>query len=142
MCEVVSKASKTERETGEVHLAKIHILAQLRRLDDDDDGQINMAEMLHLLHDPEAVTVFHDLEVDVRYVRDLQSMLYEDTDTQQPIEDIMKLILNCRGGRPATVRDLVDALTFIRWMMAKSFDRQDQHLETAIAHMLHIKTLV
>merc|ERR1719324_2129060 len=99
----------------------------LKRLDQDNSGEISREELLLVLEDEEALSVLRELEVDVGYFFQLMEMHFDqDHDDNIHIDFIMHLILACRGDHSVTVKHIVDAQIFARWDVKTRIDRQEQ----------------
>eukprot|EP00747_Dinoflagellata_sp_TGD_P037330 gnl/TRDRNA2_/TRDRNA2_139014_c1_seq1.p1 gnl/TRDRNA2_/TRDRNA2_139014_c1~~gnl/TRDRNA2_/TRDRNA2_139014_c1_seq1.p1 ORF type:complete len:318 (-),score=40.43 gnl/TRDRNA2_/TRDRNA2_139014_c1_seq1:168-1121(-) len=105
-CEVVNEVSDNEREEAAIRKVKVSILAMLKQFDCDGAGQISKDELQMVMKDPAAIEVLVGLQVDLSYLKMMEEILFE----KQPevhIEEVMDVILMCRGSLPSTVKHLV-----------------------------------
>eukprot|EP00928_Gymnodinium_smaydae_P037278 TRINITY_DN25907_c0_g1_i1.p1 TRINITY_DN25907_c0_g1~~TRINITY_DN25907_c0_g1_i1.p1 ORF type:complete len:618 (-),score=99.35 TRINITY_DN25907_c0_g1_i1:62-1780(-) len=129
LCEVVTEVAQDERDEAAIILVKDEILGMLKSFDADNSGTITQSEMLNVMADPQAAAVLETLDVDVRYLLELQEMIYEEPNAMVPIEDVMELILRTRGSLTMTVSHMVSGHQFTRWSIRRALRRQQVWLE-------------
>jgi len=115
MCEVITEVTKEEKENLARSELRGTILQMLKRLDADGSGDISKEELMSVVKDPDAIAVFHDLEVDMPHFLHIQDMYYDEPGTSISISQIMHTILECRGDRPTLTQDIVNGHVFTRW---------------------------
>jgi len=135
LCEVVSAVAATEKENAAIKFIKETILVLLKSLDTDGSFTISREELRSVCQDPDALKVLGDLEVDVMYLLDLQAMLYRRPDSTLSVKAIMDLILNLRGDRQATVKDVIDANTFVRFTVVQQIVELQEHIESLFSQL-------
>merc|ERR1719375_787178 len=96
-------------------MVKGSLLVMLKRLDSDGSGQIDRSELQKVLGDPYARYILETIHVDIGYLMDFVDMIFQDPESCLSIESIMDLILQFRGDRHATVRDVTEMLAFTHW---------------------------
>merc|ERR1712032_1490002 len=82
----------------------------------DGSGEISKDEFDAILVDEEAVAVLESLNVDLKRFSETMSMFYEVYEVLT-IQDLMELMLQYRGDRNVTMKDLIDAHCFSLWSM-------------------------
>jgi hypothetical protein len=115
-CEVVSNVAQHEKDDIEITLMKTTVLVMLKHLDADNSGEIDQEEMMSLLENEEALQVLGSLSIDVTFLVSYLMMLYEANEALS-IKSIMDVMLQFRGGQPATVRDLVHFAQYNIWVL-------------------------
>merc|ERR1711908_203585 len=123
LCEVVTAVGEAEKENAAIALVKQTVLLMLKGLDDDQDGKISRLELRRMCHDAEAKRVFEDLQVNMEYFLGKMNMFYIEPDQQLEITFIMHMILDLRGDRQMTVKDIVNATDYDRFVLDKHIDR-------------------
>eukprot|EP00747_Dinoflagellata_sp_TGD_P093258 gnl/TRDRNA2_/TRDRNA2_165706_c3_seq2.p1 gnl/TRDRNA2_/TRDRNA2_165706_c3~~gnl/TRDRNA2_/TRDRNA2_165706_c3_seq2.p1 ORF type:complete len:693 (-),score=136.45 gnl/TRDRNA2_/TRDRNA2_165706_c3_seq2:199-2277(-) len=128
LCEVVSAVSNNEREEAAIRQVKQTILHLLKEFDDEGDELISRDELQQVLKDVNAIEVLVDLNVDLIYLKMQEELLYEER-KEVPIEEIMDLILSCRGDLPGTVKHLCCVLECSRWAMAFQMEKLEEQFK-------------
>eukprot|EP00747_Dinoflagellata_sp_TGD_P123445 gnl/TRDRNA2_/TRDRNA2_173818_c8_seq1.p1 gnl/TRDRNA2_/TRDRNA2_173818_c8~~gnl/TRDRNA2_/TRDRNA2_173818_c8_seq1.p1 ORF type:complete len:195 (+),score=31.82 gnl/TRDRNA2_/TRDRNA2_173818_c8_seq1:2-586(+) len=106
LCEVVSAVSAAEKEEAAINLVKTTILVLLKQFDEDCSGSISSDELTQVMLDPQAIDVLEHLDIDMQYLQALQGVLFAAKD-EVAIEDIIEMMLLCRGDFPTTVQHLI-----------------------------------
>merc|ERR1711862_359169 len=109
----------------------------LRRLDEDGSGDISKDELMGVLRDPDALEVLDELQVDVRYLLELQEMLYTEEDSVLTIPQIIHLILESRGERIVTIQDLIHSQSFMLWNVNRSLEKHHRKMREFTQNCLH-----
>merc|ERR1712039_156264 len=87
--------------------------------DQDKDGLISKKEFEHLLEHQGAVTLLHEVGVDVEALVDFANFLFQSDKHGQKFDKtldfnaLMDLVLKLRGSNVATVRDILDIMKYI-----------------------------
>jgi len=126
-CEVVSAVAAREKDEAEVGLMKRTVLVMLKSLDADGSGAIDQDEMNNLLEDPEALEILDMLSIDVKHLLNHLGMLYTVYDDIS-IADVMEAMLQFRGDRSVTMKDVIDLQTYSLWLMNVSPKLRDVHI--------------
>merc|ERR1712232_193503 len=108
LCQVVTVIGDKEEEKGQVRLLKRTVLQMLQELDEDGSNSIDRTEFHHVIDHPHAIEVLAELGVPLDHFLSLQDMIYEHEDRQLSIEEIIDMILACRGDKNATFKTVVD----------------------------------
>lgn len=124
LCEVVSAVGEAEKEDAAIKMVKGSLLVMLKRLDEDGNGQICKTELQGVLMDPHAQETLDAISVDTRYLMDLQEMIYPTEESYLTIEEIMELILQHRGDRHPTMKDMADMLKFQTWNIHNQWKKE------------------
>eukprot|EP00747_Dinoflagellata_sp_TGD_P123434 gnl/TRDRNA2_/TRDRNA2_173818_c4_seq12.p1 gnl/TRDRNA2_/TRDRNA2_173818_c4~~gnl/TRDRNA2_/TRDRNA2_173818_c4_seq12.p1 ORF type:complete len:264 (+),score=46.06 gnl/TRDRNA2_/TRDRNA2_173818_c4_seq12:32-823(+) len=136
LCEVVSAVAAGEREDSAIRLMKNSILLMLKTFDEDGNGGISRQELRKVMKDPQAVAVLEQLEVDVAYLEQLQNMIYQKPGAEVSIEQIIELMLRCRGNLPTTVKHMVLGQDYTRWALTTKLNHHHQQMEHRIHGMV------
>merc|ERR1719316_1744000 len=128
LCEVVSAVGNAEKEDAAIALVRGSLLLMLKRLDEDGNGQIHLEEFETVFSDQQAQDVLRELQVDLPYLRDLSMMIYQQPDSFLSIAEIMDLILQCRGDRELTIKDLTDWLGFTSWSVSMALRQTETRI--------------
>jgi len=109
LCEVVSSVANEEQESMMVEKVYEQFGQIVSRLDTNSDGTLSWAEFEKVLEHPEAVDGLSSLKVDpVGMVEMAEDFFYEDgVEVEVSFEDFMELVLDLRGGQPASVKDVM-----------------------------------
>lgn len=129
LCEVVSGVAAIEKEEAAINFVKENLLKMLKRLDEDESGALSREEIDHVTNDPDALDVLFEIQVDVDYFMHLHDMIFEDPEKEMSIEEIMELILTCRGDRPATMQDIVDGHTYTLWAIGNALNELELSMQ-------------
>merc|ERR550514_1293988 len=113
LCEVISEVAQAEREEAAISMVKRNLLTVLKDLDEDGSGEISQSELRSVSVKKNVGAVLQHLNVDINYLMEFQEMLYDSQD-ELSIPFIMDMILNFRGDRAVTVKDLFEAQAFTR----------------------------
>jgi hypothetical protein len=130
-CEVVSAVAQQEKDESEVGLMKRTVLVMLKHLDMDGSGAIDKQEMQTLLHDPEALEILELLQIDVKNLLNFLAMLFTLYD-DIAIADVMELMLQFRGDRTVTVKDLIDSQSYVLWLLNGSAEQRNAHVQRSL----------
>jgi len=116
---VMTSVSAKQEEEMRVVVAKAHIRTLLQEIDQNADGRISKHELQKILTHKKAVTVLRGVGVDVYALVDFADFIFQSDSQGNEFEkvlsfdDFMTLVLQLRGTKPATVRDIVDLQQFI-----------------------------
>merc|ERR1719221_725123 len=132
LCEVVSAVASAEKEEAQIKLVKETILVMLQSIDMDGSHSISMEELMAMCEDADALTVLKDLHVDSGYLRESFQMLYQPG-SSVPIVKVMEGIMNLRGSRPTTVKDIIDANAYTRYVVGNQITSLQSRLDSLIA---------
>jgi len=117
ICEMVLTVGETEREKSTLDFVteKIEELISSAGADQDDDNLISKDEFIGMLNNKKAVTILHQVGVDVVGLVDFADTIFEpsDGDNAQPEKkltfgEFMDVILDLRGSKTARVKDIVN----------------------------------
>lgn len=112
---VVNTVASVEQEQLMLNFVKDNLLALLRCLheeDADQDQRISRDEFRCLIQNPNAIRCFTAMNVDVVALVDLVDFIFQDGQYLD-FPKFMDLILQLRGTKGATVKDIVDLRRFI-----------------------------
>jgi len=124
LCEVVSSVSHKEKDLAAIKAVKDTILVQLECFDNDGNRKISQQELQHVISSSASVSVLKGLDVDVGYMTELQNLLFTSKDSEIEIETVLNLMLMCRGDLPVTVKHLISAQAFTRWVVSSTLKKQ------------------
>jgi hypothetical protein len=102
-------------------------------LDSDNDGLISKAEFESLLVKPKAAKLLHQLGVDVFFLVDNASFIFDDVghEAKLTFPAMMDLVLRLRGSNSATVKDLVE----VRRLIVQEMQNTEESIISAIYEM-------
>jgi hypothetical protein len=126
-CEVVSAVAAREKDDSEVGLMKRTVLVLLKALDEDQSGAIDHQEILALLDDPEALEILNLLQIDVNYLLNHLGMLFTVFDDIS-IADVMEMMLQFRGDRHVTMKDMIDLQAYSMWVLNSDPNERTNHI--------------
>jgi len=121
LCEVVSAVASTEKEGQLTSYAKHKLNQLMKKIDKNGNGQISKHEFDLILECSEACRFLHELGVDVASLPDFKDILFEsgpsdpdaikdpeEEDIELSISDFVDLLMQLRGTKSATVKDIVE----------------------------------
>jgi len=120
LCEVMSSVASTEREQIAVSFVKDKVQALLTDLDCNSDGCITRREFESILHQNRATAALKEVGVDPVALVDFAELIFQSDQCGKEFEktlgfhEFMDLVLQLRGSKGATVRDVVDLRKFIQ----------------------------
>mmetsp|Transcript_6252 Transcript_6252/g.15528 ORF Transcript_6252/g.15528 Transcript_6252/m.15528 type:complete len:626 (+) Transcript_6252:42-1919(+) len=105
LVQVVGVIAAAERDSMETTLVRDRLRAMYK--DIGDESTITSGDFTKLLQERGTAKQLQDIGVDVLGLWDLMSYIFEDG---KPISfsKLLELLLSLRGGKPATVKDVVD----------------------------------
>jgi len=112
LCDVVSTVKAEEQSATAIGLLKQELLASLTACD-DGDGKISEDELLGLIHSPKSKALFRRLKINHAFLVQLLSGLYRRPGISVPIQEILELMVQCRGENVSTVETMSGALVRI-----------------------------
>jgi ABC-type multidrug transport system fused ATPase/permease subunit len=131
LCEIVSMVARNEEEQQAVSLVKRTLLVMLQRLDEDLSGSVSFEELESLIEDHEALEVLESLEIDIKHLLQHFEMLYSEV-TEVEIGVLMEMMLEFRGTRPVSVKDIIDITELLMFQVHQKF----YELETSLKDSL------
>lgn len=137
LCEVVTAVIEAEKNDAAISLVKDHLLVALKNLDEDNSGEISREEFAAVIRDKGGMKVMKELKVDVPHLMTMQDMLFPDKSKCIPINRVLELVLTCRGDRPATSQDVIDANQLFALNMASQEALLQQYLAEIRAMMFN-----
>lgn len=130
LVEVVSVVSAVEKEELLVTVVKRKLLDMMTKsgLDADEDMMISRYEFEMLLVVPQAAKVIQDVGVDPVGLVDFADHIFRDHSSEEKLtfSEFVDLVLELRGGKQATVKDVVD----LRKMLMKQMEYIEKALST------------
>jgi len=142
LCDVVSTVKAEEQSATAIGLLKQELLASLAACD-DGDGKISKQELMGLVHAPKSKALFRRLKVNHAFLVELLTELYRKPGMQIPIQDVLELMVQCRGENVSTVETMSGALVRIinelgsvKNILEKDLGKLEKHLERDIAAMM------
>mmetsp|Transcript_28057 Transcript_28057/g.77511 ORF Transcript_28057/g.77511 Transcript_28057/m.77511 type:complete len:494 (-) Transcript_28057:622-2103(-) len=109
LCEVISSVAQEEQESMVVEKVNDKFSAIVRELDTDNDGTLSWSEFEKIIDYPDAVAALDSVNVDpVGIVEMAEDLFWEDgAEVTVSFEEFMELVLDLRGGQPASVKDIM-----------------------------------
>jgi len=109
LCEVISSVAQEEQESMVVEKVNDKFSAIVRELDTDNDGTLSWSEFEKIIDYPDAVAALDSVNVDpVGIVEMAEDFFWEDgAEVTVSFEEFMELVLDLRGGQPASVKDIM-----------------------------------
>jgi|ERR1712216_235193 len=81
--------------------------------DVDNDGQISRAEMIRLVMEPSSLALLQDLNINVLFLVQLSRVLFPYDSSVVTYDELLHLLLSCRGDTGATVSTLAGGFTYV-----------------------------
>merc|ERR1711959_603904 len=92
----------------------------LKNVDTDVDGNVSRDEAYTILQNEEALLILEGLGICVGTFYEMLDMKYNSLDSVR-IHDIMQLLIESQGSRPACVRDLARFFNHSRYHIKENF---------------------
>eukprot|EP00811_Abedinium_folium_P014022 NODE_2304_length_2241_cov_12.130558.p1 GENE.NODE_2304_length_2241_cov_12.130558~~NODE_2304_length_2241_cov_12.130558.p1 ORF type:complete len:601 (-),score=122.46 NODE_2304_length_2241_cov_12.130558:301-2103(-) len=131
LCEVVSSVSIQEQNEAAVNGLKDTVLVTLNKIDTDGNKMISQPELREALDDYDAQQVLRDLGMDPQHLKDMQGMLYSETD-EVPIDQIMEMLLLARDDVPTTFRQISENHHLTRWTLSRRLDFVSEKVDACL----------
>eukprot|EP00747_Dinoflagellata_sp_TGD_P145478 gnl/TRDRNA2_/TRDRNA2_176591_c7_seq14.p1 gnl/TRDRNA2_/TRDRNA2_176591_c7~~gnl/TRDRNA2_/TRDRNA2_176591_c7_seq14.p1 ORF type:complete len:573 (+),score=112.80 gnl/TRDRNA2_/TRDRNA2_176591_c7_seq14:31-1719(+) len=109
LCEVISAVAAEENESTMVDKINEKFGEIVAQLDENNDGTISWDEFQGILEYPEATLALESVNVDPEGMVDMaEDFFFEDgKPVNVTFQDFMGMVLDCRGGQQATVKDVM-----------------------------------
>jgi len=139
LCEVISSVAQEEQESMVVEKVNDKFSAIVRELDTDNDGTLSWSEFEKIIDYPDAVAALDSVNVDpVGIVEMAEDLFWEDgAEVTVSFEEFMELVLDLRGGQPASVKDMRLGKKFSQkfFSMNTKINRIDEKLDVIYAKL-------
>jgi len=112
LCDVVSTVKAEEQSATAIGLLKQELVETLTACD-DGDGKISQTELDGVLNCAKSKHLFKRLKINHAFLVELLRGLYKRPGLQVPIQDILELMVQCRGENVSTVETMSGALVRI-----------------------------
>jgi len=127
ICDVVGDVASENKEQVELKNVNDQITHMLEVADDNDDNEITRGEFASLFTNKEHLSILKDeLEVDVSQLIDSADFLFRKGDSVD-ISEFKRVLLQLRGSKHATVKDLLNMQSFVHFSMDQ-FSRQVENV--------------
>lgn len=123
ICEVIGVAADVEKERMSVQAVQNHVGEIMSALDSDEDRMVSREEYMQMSTNPELVRALDELGVDVVAMADFADIVFGGGE-QVPYEKFMEAVLQFRGQRHATVKELL----YVRKFLAGSIGRLEERV--------------
>lgn len=109
LCAVITSVAIEENESMMIELVNSKFGSIVQELDKNGDGTLSWDEFEKILSYPEALKALESVHVDAESMVDMaEDVFFEDG---QPVnvtfDEFMEMVLDLRGGQPATVKDIM-----------------------------------
>jgi hypothetical protein len=109
LCDVVSTVKAEEQSATAIGLLKQELLKSLTECD-DGDGKISQDELSGIINSPKSKALLRRLNINHAFLVELQRGLYKKPGQSVSIQDILELMVQCRGENVSTVETMSGAL--------------------------------
>lgn len=116
ICSVVQALSDVEEEETFAREAMQKLEALLISIDVDGNRMIDKREVESLLDNRELLLILKDQNIDINGLLDFIPFMFRDED-ELKIKDFLNMLIQFRGTRTATVKDLVEMRKFMSMEM-------------------------
>jgi hypothetical protein len=110
LCEVIAAVAEQEKEGMMVDKMKEKFTSIIHRLDSNHDGVVSWEEFQKIMEMPEALIAMDSVNIDAESFVDIAEEFFLD-EKEYPFaidfEQFMSLLLDCRGGMKASVKDVM-----------------------------------
>jgi len=112
LCNVVFVVSEAAKEENFVKDIEAQLEALAEKLDPDGDGRVSREEFINIISDYDLVQALNDTGVDVVAFVEYASFVFE-AEADLSNDDFMRMIVQFRGDRVATVKELVSTRKYV-----------------------------
>lgn len=140
LCDVVSTVAETEKEQSFIQDVEQHLQLIQTRLDSDGNGFIEEKEFQGILEDKLMTKELDELGVDVVSLADFAKFLFRQTEEITHAE-FRHMVLQFRGNKNVTVKDLVDMRRFVSQEMIALEEMIEKNAATIEKNALKIRDL-
>jgi len=109
----VAEVEKEEKMVKELVRTMDQLWGHAMEQDVDFDGFISTAEFWSLMELPDTVRLLQSLDVDVEGLINVHSFVFEQNNERLNRSEFLRVILDLRGSRKATVKDHMETRKFI-----------------------------
>jgi len=138
LCDVVSTVKQEEQSATAIGLLKQELLSSLTACD-NGDGKISQAELAAVMQDKHSKALMKKLRVNHSFLVEISKELFDHGASQVPINDVLNLMVMCRGDNVSTVESMSGALVRIikevsqvKSMLEVDLHQVEQHIERDI----------
>eukprot|EP00747_Dinoflagellata_sp_TGD_P135514 gnl/TRDRNA2_/TRDRNA2_175468_c5_seq1.p1 gnl/TRDRNA2_/TRDRNA2_175468_c5~~gnl/TRDRNA2_/TRDRNA2_175468_c5_seq1.p1 ORF type:complete len:762 (+),score=114.14 gnl/TRDRNA2_/TRDRNA2_175468_c5_seq1:82-2367(+) len=109
LCEVISGVAAEENEGAMIEKVQEKFGMLVQKLDENHDGSLSWDEFQSLLDYPDTTRALESVNVDAESMVDVaEDFFFEDGEpVTVTFQDFMHMVLDCRGGQNATVKDIM-----------------------------------
>lgn len=109
MCSVITQVAADEQEDMMVERIREQFGEIVAELDTNTDGLLSWSEFQLMLEKPQALAACESVSIDPETMIDLcEDLFFEDGEpVGVSFEDFMQMVLDCRGGQEASVREVM-----------------------------------
>jgi len=107
LCDVVASVAQDERESLLTEKVYSTFGQFVGELDTNRDGEISWHEFQQLVQRKDALSALQKVDVDPEAFLDVAQGQFSDTNGALKIGEFMELILDMRGGKQASIKDLM-----------------------------------
>lgn len=127
LCEVISAVAQEEKESMMVDMVYEKFTTIVEALDENADGTLDWDEFQKILETPEALAALDSVNVDAEMMVDMaEDFFFEDGEPiSVEFSEFMSMVLDLRGGQPATVKDIMGLGTRVNKRFVKTKERID-----------------
>ena len=79
----------------------------------DRNGEISRLELIDLVQEPKSMILLQELNVNVLFLIQLSRVLFPHENSSVTYDELLHLLLACRGDTPATVSALAGGFTYV-----------------------------
>jgi len=123
LVEVVGDVAEVEKETAFMRDVEFQINRMMEKLDIDRSDSLTQMEFDKLTETPEVIQGLQDLGVDVVAFVDFADFVFCQNCEELSYTDFLEMVVQFRGTKSATVKDIVDMRKFVSMELSSLEDR-------------------
>lgn len=127
LCEVISAVASEEKESMIVDKVHERFGDIVKKLDENNDGDLTWEEFTKLLDYPEAIAALESVNVDPSSMIDVaEDFLFDNGNpVKVSFDEFMGMVLDLRGGQSATVKDIMSLGKHFNRNMLKTREKME-----------------
>jgi hypothetical protein len=130
LCNVISAVNDETKDENDIACIRDQLSDTLMK-HDDGDGQLSQAELADALASHQATKLLADLNINFMFFKEMQRSMFPTPTSTASFEDVLQMMLMCRGDCTATVQALAGGFSFV----ALRLTEVEHHLSTTVEHI-------
>jgi len=112
ICEVISHVNQERQNDSDHAFIRQQIWARFQECD-DGDGLVNHKEFWHILMHKDSRDALSKLNINLMFLLQMQKLFYPEANSRISFEQVMGMMMMCRGDQPASVGALAGGFSYV-----------------------------